>query len=92
MKTTAQLITLLEKKFPKAWFKEGEDFSSSYDTAVWTGEGSYIDKAETTQMFSYYNLSDDYQFGAHVKLCEFVEKHGYFVECYDGGTYFIFPQ
>lgn len=90
MKTTAELIELLKVKFPLAWFKEGKDFGADYSTAVWTGEGSYV--RENVQMFDYNAMGADYQFGAHVDLCRFVEGHGYYVECYDAGTFFIFPE
>jgi len=90
MKTVEELIELLKVKFPLAWFKHGEGFSRDMDTAVWTGEGSYV--REDVQMFDYNAMGSDYQFGAHIELCEFVEEHGYFVECYDAGTFFIYPQ
>ena len=92
MKTVAELITLLEKRFPNAWFKEGADFGNGYAASVWTGEGSYVGKGDNQRdMFDYNNMSAKYNFGAHVDLCKFVEKHGYFVECYDAGTFFIWP-
>jgi len=43
-------------------------------------------------MFDYYDMSAKYNFGAHRTLCKFVEDRGYYVECYDPGTYFIYPQ
>ena len=92
MISTTKLIELLEEKFPNAWFKEGEGFSSGYERAVWTGEGSYMDKDSVVEMFDSYDMGENYEFGAHVKLCRFVEKHGYYVECYDNGTFFIWPE
>ena len=91
MATVTELIELLNKRFPKAWFKKGKDFSTSgdYDKSVWTGEDSYIGKE---RMFDYYSESKKYIFGAHNSLCDFVEKYGYYVECYDAGTFFIFPS
>jgi hypothetical protein len=86
--TITKLITLLEKKFPNAWFKEGAEFSNSTSGSVWTGEGSMIGDEE---MFNYFGSGDTYKFGAHIKLCNFVEKNGYYVECYDAGTYMIYP-
>lgn len=89
--TTEQMMEALVKRFPKAWFKAGKEFSKSgdYDSAVWSGEGSYIGKEE---MFKYYTTSSKYIFGVHKKLCDFVERYGYYIESYDGGTYFIFPK
>lgn len=88
-----KLIELLEAEFPNAWFKDGGDFSNGTENSVWTGEGSYIGKGEDeVEMFDHYNMGENYQFGAHVKLCRFVESHGYWVECYDAGTYFIWPE
>ncbi len=51
-------------------------------------EGSEIG---AERMFDYY-AGGKYEFGVHITLRKFVEKHGYYVECYDPGTYFIFPQ
>ena len=34
MKTTTELITLLEKRFPNAWFKEGGEFQNGYEKSV----------------------------------------------------------
>jgi hypothetical protein len=93
MKTTTELITLLEKRFPNAWFKEGVEFQNGYEKSVWTGEGSYIGKGEKViPMFDSYEMGKNYEFGAHIQLCRFVEKYGYFVECYDGGTFFIWQD
>jgi hypothetical protein len=90
--TTEYLIKALTKRFPKAWFKEGGEFSTSgeFDTAVWSGEGSYLNN--DVQMFNYYSESSNYIFGTHKQLTDFVERHGYYVECYDAGTFFIFPN
>ena len=86
--TTEELLEALKKRFPKAWFKDGNDFGPGYNTSIWTGEGSYIG---AERMFHYY-ANGKYEFGVHITLRKFVEKRGYYVECYDPGTYFIFPQ
>lgn len=92
MKTTTELITLLEKRFPNAWFKEGAGFGNGYEKSVWTGEGSMLNNG--LPMFNYYSTKNCYAngFGAHEQLCNFVEKHGYYVECYDAGTFLIYPN
>jgi hypothetical protein len=87
--TLKELFEALTERFPKAWFKEGGDFANGYETSIWTGEGSYIGDEE---MFDYYAMGNKYEFGAHITLRNFVEKRGYYVECYDAGTYFIYPQ
>jgi hypothetical protein len=90
--TKEDLIEALQKRFPKAWFKDGADFGSGSDTAVWTGEGSELNNG--LPMFNYYSERSCYAegFGAHEQLCNFVEKHGYYVECYDAGTFLIYPN
>jgi len=92
MKNVQEMITMLKAKFPKAWFKDGAEFNDSSSKAIWTGEESYIDKEGIIPMFNYYSERDCYQFGAHVALCKAVEAEGYYVECYDPGTFFIYPD
>lgn len=47
-------MDILKKKFPKAWFKLGEDFSSGYsENSIWTREGSYTNNG--MPLFDYYS-------------------------------------
>jgi hypothetical protein len=96
MITVTEFIALLEKEFPKAWFKDGVEWDGQEDTSVWTGEGSYIDvDGFEMDIFNYW--SEDYKevtyvMGVHKKFREFVEKHGFWVECHDAGTYFLYRE
>ena len=96
MKATSRekLMELLEKKFPNMWTKEGELFGNHKENTIWTGEGSYLKDKEGMEweIFDYFSMSETYQFGVHIELVEFLNKHGYYTECNDPGTYFITPQ
>lgn len=86
------LLTLLKNKYPKAWFKPGEDFSSDYsENTIWTGEGSYSNDGNL--LFNPY--SDDYKkyvLDVYKPFNDFIESLGYYIEPYDAGTYFILPN
>jgi hypothetical protein len=90
--TKEDLMESLQKRFPNAWFKDGAEFGGGSDTAVWSGEGSMLNNG--LPMFNYYSDRACYRdgFGAHEQLCNFVEKRGWYVECYDAGTFFIYPN
>ena len=82
----------LAKKFPKMWMKEGEDFSPSYEGAIWTGEGSEHDDLE---IFNYWSMDYEekvYVMGVLKEVRKVVEDAGWWIECHDAGTYFIFPD
>jgi hypothetical protein len=85
--TIDQLMEKLEKKFPKAWFKEGGLFNSAHAGTIWTGEGSYNNKGE--ELFKYHEFVGKYDMGIHKDLREFLDKNGAYAEAYDSGTYFI---
>ena len=83
-----KLINRLIKKYPLAWWKDGELFDNNENCLVWTGEGSMYDN--WTPLFDYYAETDIYQCGVHVELAEYLRKQGLFCECYDAGTYLIY--
>lgn len=87
MKTKEELLKLLEKKFPGCWFKDGALFSSSHKNSIWSGEGSSIDDM---QLINDYIESKKYVFGVHVKMLNFLKKHGWYAELYDSGTVFFY--
>jgi len=88
MTTLSELKELLELKFPNAYFRKGVDFSLDTKDSIWCGCDSIIGK--NTKMFNHNGKQSMYEFGAHKKLCKFVNKYGYFVEAYDCETYFIY--
>lgn len=91
MTTRDALIKILAKEFPKMWMKPAEDFGGGYDSkAIWTGEGSENNDEEP--MFDIYSDNSIYNMGVHKDLVAILDKHDYYAEAYDGGTYFISPN
>jgi len=88
-----ELMNALEKMYPKAWFKDGEDFrNDGSNNSIWTGEGSYANNG--MELFNYY--SEDYEeknyiMGVYKPLHNFLKSVGYFAESNDPGTYLIYP-
>jgi len=88
-----ELMNALEKMYPKAWFKDGEDFrNDGSNNSIWTGEGSYANNG--MELFNYY--SEDYEeknyiMGVYKPLHNFLKSVGYFAEPNDPGTYLIYP-
>lgn len=90
------LQQLLQKEFPKMWIKDGEEFDG-VPGKLWTGEGSMVTipghpVSWDLPLFDYYAESHLYEMGVWKPLAEFVRKHGYYCECNDPGTYFIYPN
>lgn len=86
-------MALLESKFPKAWFKDGGEFSSGYENAIWTGEGSemYDEEYEfDVPLFNYYGYQDT--LGINPKFNAILDSLDLWAEFYDGGTVFIFER
>lgn len=89
------MMAALKKEFPGMWTKPGEEFSHNHamDHAIWTGENSF-DK-EDLPMFDYYAEDPQenyYVMGVRRPLHEFLEKHGWYAEAHDPGTYFLVPE
>jgi hypothetical protein len=85
-----ELMAVLKQKFPKAWFKPGEDFGSDYsENSIWTGEGSYANNG--MELFNDYAEGEGYEMGVYKPLNDLVESLGYYFEPYDSGTFFIIP-
>lgn len=89
MKTKEELIPLLEKRFPDCWFKDGKLFSADNESSIWSGEGSTIDNMK---LVDDYAQGKKYVLGVHVKMNNFLEKHGWYAELYDTGTVFFYPS
>ena len=86
-----ELMDLLEKRFPKAWFKPGENFGGGYsERTIWTGEGSEANNG--MPLFDAYSSSSKYVMDVYKPFNDLVESMGYYVEPYDSGTYFIIPK
>lgn len=85
------LMNMLKKKYPKAWFKPGEDFGSDYSKdTIWTGEGSYAN--DGMKLFDPYTDDyENYELEVYKPFNDFIEEMGYYVESYDTGTFFILP-
>lgn len=82
-----KLIKELKVEFPDGWFKTSEEFDGK-ENAVWSGEGWGIDGLPA---FDYYAMSHElFPLGVNHKLVAFLEKRGWFAECYDAGTYFFY--
>lgn len=71
-------------QFPGCWYRIG-DFYGDNRTVFWSGEDNFA--PDTLPLF-------DYEATIHVdeihpKLAALTEKHGFFWECYDPGTYHL---
>ena len=84
-----ELIEILEKEFPGCYFKEGEFFSSTHKSTIWSGEGSIIDDME---MLNTHSLSEEYIMGVHKKMVDFLDEHGWYHQTHDSGTVFFYPN
>lgn len=67
--------------FPDAWVRVG-DFNDDGEEVLWSGEDCF--DANGMPLFDYY---EDCGYDIHPKLVALAEKHGYYFECYDSGTY-----
>lgn len=85
-----ELMVALKQKYPRAWFKLGEDFSSEEEGSIWSGEGSYTN--DDIPLFNYYDEYGMYEFGVLNELNEFLESVGWYAETYDPGTYFFYKD
>jgi hypothetical protein len=85
------LMNILKEKYPKAWFKPGEDFGSDYsEDTIWTGEGSYSN--DGMKLFDPYTDDyENYELEVYKPFNDFIESMGYYAESYDAGTFFILP-
>lgn len=87
--TRDEMMALITKRFPNIWMKTSEQFDGRKD-AIWTGTNSFIDKDKEVPAFNDFIESKKYDIGVHVTLVSFLNKHGYYAEAYDCGTFFIY--
>jgi hypothetical protein len=86
------LIPKLQKAFPYGKFKPSEDWDGSEGNIWASGEDSWMDKERYIPMFDYYTQDyDNYEFGVHNDVVEFLNKYDAFAEWYDSGTIMIYP-
>ena len=87
----SEFITALQKRYPKGWFKVGDDFSTdgSYNGSVWSGEGAY-DNNEYPLFAPYGCGNAQYVMEVRKDLHEFSKKNGWYWESYDCGTFFAY--
>lgn len=89
MKNQTEMLGLLQKKFPKCWFKDGGEFSKSHSGSIWSGEGSEI---KGKPLLDAYTSSKKYTLEVHNDMVDFLDKHGWYPELYDSGTVFFYPN
>ena len=96
-----KLMEALQKKFPLAWFKPGEEFLEAYRGGIWSGEGSYIryrldgnpDETFELDLFDPYGIPSSYaESGAHNELEKMIRLAGWRVLSYDPCTFFLIPE
>jgi len=83
------LVSRIEKAFPNV-----EGVEARGKRKVFLGDVAEGAEFEGLPLCDYYNNLEGsyYTFGVHNKLWKLVEKAGWFVECYDPGTYFAYPM
>lgn len=92
MTTRNQMTNLLAAKFPKLKTIPSEVFDGTKDRIV-TGEGSEMpDEMPAFDYWSQDYKETTYIMGVHKDLVAFLDKHGWYAEAHDPGTYFLSPQ
>lgn len=87
-KAMQEKMAILEAKFPKAWFKDGGEFSSGHENTIWTGEGSFVyDPAYDFEVGIF-----KWDFTIHPMFESVLDDLGLWAEYYDGGTVFIYER
>lgn len=85
-----QLYTELKETFPLMWLRHEND-------KIITGEGSFLKEYSealeedlTVPLFDYWDEREIiYEMGVHKTFRRFLEERGFWIECYDPGTYWI---
>lgn len=90
--TRDDLITELEKRYPKQTFRTSEEFNGS-EGGVWTSGEDCGQLHAGLPLFNYYSQdggSESYVFGIRTFLHEWLEENGWYCEWYDAGTIIIY--
>lgn len=88
--TQQDFLTALQERYPNAWFKIGDDFSSSgsHNGSIWSGEDAC--DGNGFPLFSPYNSNASYDLEVLKDLVAFSKKCGWYWESYDCGTFFAY--
>lgn len=92
-----QIILDLKKEFPNInGIKDMSEWNTAWEhrknEAIFLGncaEGGLIDDILACDYYSFEEDPEEevYEMGVHVKLVKFLKERGFYVECYDPGTY-----
>lgn len=95
MKTQEEMLELLKKKYPKLSLKKSEEFSPNYKNGIWSYGDKELKAKDGFVLIDYYATNHTkkqrYEFGVHIELRSFLEKHGWYAEWYDVGTIMFWP-
>ena len=88
------VLARLRAKFPRCWFRPGEEFDAGLAGSIWTGEGSQA----TEPIHSDLGPSEafdmelwEHTLGIIPILHTTLQRYGWMAEWYDGGTVFLYP-
>lgn len=87
-KAIAKKMAILQKQFPKAWFKDGGEFSNRYEQTIWTGEGSDLHDPEYGFDVSIFK----WDMTIHPLFEKALDQLDLWAEHYDAGTVFIYSK
>lgn len=81
-------MAILEKQFPKAWFKDGSEFNTGYEHTIWTGEGSEVYDPEYEFDVSIFK----WDYSVHPLFQKALDELDLWAQYYDAGTVFIYSK
>lgn len=98
--TVKEIIEALKEEFPGiSGICDASEWSGKYEPGevIHLGdaaEGGEIDGLPACDYDAYFHDPQEevYILGVHKALAAFLEQYGYFVECYDAGTYLAFEM
>ena len=80
----------INKHFPEVWTKDGDDFGGGQENTIWTGEGSQMpDGLPAFDPHCFDIMERNYVMGVHKELRSLLNKHDFYAEQLDGGTFFL---
>ncbi len=89
--SNSKILKELIAEFPDCWFKPGHEFDNG-KAAVWSGEGSSIgdEQAFDPNAWEWDIEENHFTMMVNNKLHNYVKERGYYWECYDPGTFFLY--
>lgn len=89
-KERSKILETFQKRFPKAWFKDGREFNGDESAVLWSGEGSEVNGKSAFNPYWFESDAEEkvWQGGVILALVKLAEEFGLFWECHDNGTYF----